>query len=152
MRLESGEHHGNVDDSILNAQLFTFKIFDDHYRDIINLLSMGYTLEGFNTTQKKQLVVKAAYFQLIAGQLYKMGLDEILHHYVLEHERPMMLNEENVVVEGGHYVGKSTVCKILQEGLWCSTLHANFRDYCCSCDIFQITRKWSQWDEMTVVP
>ena len=64
-----------------------------------------------------------------------MGLDEMLCHYVMEHERPMILNEVHASVEKGHYVGKVTVQKILQVGLWWPTLHANAREYCRNCDI-----------------
>ena len=53
-------------------------MIDDHFKDIIHLLTIGYTLEGFSTTRKKKLVVKAAYLQLIIGKLYNMGPDEIL--------------------------------------------------------------------------
>ena len=59
-----------------------------------------------------------AYFQLTVEHLYKMGPDEILWHCILEHENRMILNEAHVGVTGGHYAGKSTVHKILQEGLW----------------------------------
>ena len=58
--------------------------------------------------QKKQLVVRAADFTLIAGQLYKLGPDEILCRYVLEHERRRILEEAHVGVAGGHYAGKPT--------------------------------------------
>ena len=37
-------------------------MFDDHYIYIVYILSMGYEKEGFNTTIKQQLAVKAAYF------------------------------------------------------------------------------------------
>ena len=47
---------------------------------------MGTTLEELTTSQKKQLVVKAMDFQLIARQLYKIGPDEILRKCVLPHE------------------------------------------------------------------
>ena len=50
-----------------------------------------------------------------------MGLDEILRRCVLEHERPMVLNETHVGVVGGHYVGKEAVCKLLQAALWYPT-------------------------------
>jgi hypothetical protein len=43
--------------------------------------------------QKKQMVVFTAYFQLIAGQLYKMGPDEILRICVIEFEIPLILAE-----------------------------------------------------------
>jgi len=48
---------------------------------------IGTTPAEFTKQQKKQLVVKATDFTLIAGQLYKLGLDEILRRYVLENER-----------------------------------------------------------------
>jgi len=39
----------------------------------------------------------------------------------------MILNEAHHGVAGGHYVGKDTVHKTLQEGLW-STLHADAKE------------------------
>ena len=60
---------------------------DDYFRDIIEFLMTGTAPTEFTKQQKKQLVVKATDFTLIAGQLYKLGPDEILQRYVLEHER-----------------------------------------------------------------
>ena len=57
--------------------------------------------------------------------------------FILEHEKPMILNEAHVGVVRGHYVKKYTVWNILQAGLYCSTLHADARDYCRICDICQ---------------
>jgi hypothetical protein len=59
--------------------------------------------------QKKQLVVHATNFQLIARQLYKMGPDEILRRCVMELERPLILAEAHEIIAGGHYVGKEIV-------------------------------------------
>ena len=53
---------------------------------------------------------------------------------------------------GGGYAEKATVCKILQPGIWWPTMHVDARDYCCSCDVFQRTRKPSRRDEMPLVP
>jgi hypothetical protein len=53
-------------------------------------------------------VVKAVDYQLIAGNLYKLGVDGILRRCVLEHERPMILSEAHEGIAGGHYVGKAT--------------------------------------------
>ena len=102
---------------------------------------MGYAPVRFTTTQKKQLVVSAADFQLIVGQLYKMGPDEILRRCVLEHERPTILNEVHDGVTKGHNAIKSIVHKIIQVGLWWPNLHGNARDYYSSCDICQRTGK-----------
>jgi hypothetical protein len=52
------------------------------------------------------LVVKAADYQLIAGNLYKLGAYGILRRCVLENERPIILEEEHDVISGGHYAGR----------------------------------------------
>ena len=51
--LESGEDTCNLNDSLLGAELFTVKMFDDHYRDIMHFLTARYALLGFTTTQNK---------------------------------------------------------------------------------------------------
>jgi hypothetical protein len=66
--------------------------------------------------QKKQLVVKATNYQLIAGNLYKLGADGILRRCVLEHERPMILTEAHEGIAGGHYTGKETAQKFCVQG------------------------------------
>ena len=53
-------------------------VVDDHYAPIIQFLSTGVSPTDMSTSQNKQLIVKAYDFQLIAGQLYKLGPDEIL--------------------------------------------------------------------------
>ena len=73
---------------------------------------------------------------MIDGHLYKLGPNEILLHYVLEHERPIILSEAHARILGGHYAGKETVHNILQEGLWWPTMHVEAWDYCHSCDVF----------------
>ena len=70
-------------------------------------------------------MVRVADFQLIARQLYKMGLSEILHCYVLEHEQMMILNEAHASGIGGHYAIKYTMHNILQAGLWWPIMHAD---------------------------
>ena len=59
--------------------------------NIIHFLTIGTTLEGYTSQQKKELVVPAAYFSVITGHLYKMGSDEILRHYVPDFERNSVL-------------------------------------------------------------
>ena len=59
---------------------------DDYFQDIVQYLSTGFAPSEMKTQQKKQLVVRAADSTLIAGQLCKMGPDEILRRCVLDHE------------------------------------------------------------------
>ena len=107
-QLETREEPTNLDDNLTDAQLVSIKIVDEYYKDIIHFFTTGRALDGYNIVQKKKLVVKSEYFQLIFGQLYKMGHDENLHHCVLQHEWPMILVQAHDGVEGGHYAGKET--------------------------------------------
>ena len=53
-------------------------------------------------------MVRVAEFTLIAGQLYKMGPDEILRRCVLEHEKLLILAKAHSGAAGDHYAGKAT--------------------------------------------
>ena len=97
-------------------------------------------------------MVCATDFQLIVGQLYKLGPDEILRRYVLEHERSMILREAHEGVVGGHYARSATAKKVLQVGLWWPALHKEAKEYSWACDIFQRLGKLNRIDAMPLVP
>ena len=85
-RIELGEELSSLEDCLLDAQLFSIQIVDDHFQDIIQFLTTKTTPKPYTMKQKKQLVVHIANLTLIAGQFYKLGSNEILCKYVLEHE------------------------------------------------------------------
>jgi len=97
-------------------------------------------------------VVCAADFQLIGGQLYKLGHDEILRRYVMEHERTLILANVHEGLAGGHYAGSATTKKIVCIGLWWHTLHKEAKEYSQSCDVCQNLGKPNRRDEMSLVP
>ena len=132
--------------------MFAIQIVDEYFQDIAQYLSTVFPPTEMTTQQKKQLVVRAADFTLIAGQLYKMGPNEILRRCVLEHERPLILAEAHSGAAGGHYAGKAIAQNILTAGLWWPTIHKDAREYCHSYDICQRTGKPSRRDEMPLVP
>jgi len=51
---------------------------DDYFVDIVQFLNTGVAPIEYTIAHKKKLVGKATDYQLIAGQLYKLELDEIL--------------------------------------------------------------------------
>ena len=132
--------------------MFSIQIVDDYFRDIIEFLMTRTTPEEFTTQQKKKLLVKATNFTLIAGELYKLGLDEILQRYVLEHERQQILAEAHAGIVGGHYAGNPTAQKILTTRLWWPTLHKDAKEFCKRCDVCQRTGRPSRRDEMPLNP
>jgi hypothetical protein len=104
--------------------------------------------QEYNTTQKKNLVVRAADYQLIARHLYKMGADNILRRYVLEHQIPRVLTESHEGIGGGNYVGKTTMHKVLHVRLWWPTIHRDSKGYCQRCDVYQMVGKTNIRDEV----
>jgi len=125
---------------------------DDYFLDIAEFLSTSKAPKHFSVAQKKQLVVRASNYQLIAGQLYKLGLDDILRRCILDHEKIVVLDEAHGGLSGGHYAGKATTQKILREGLWWPTLHKDAKEYYQACDVFQRIGKPSRRDEMPLAP
>jgi hypothetical protein len=91
--LESRESSGAVDDQLPDADLFRVEATPEYLEDIAVFLSIGGCLETYSATQKLHMVVRAADYQLIAGQLYKLRLDSILRICVLDHETKYILWE-----------------------------------------------------------
>jgi hypothetical protein len=100
------EDAGNLDDSFSEAHLFAVMMVYDYFSNIVQFLKTCMTTSEIIVAQKKQVVVKATDYQLISGNLYKMGVDGILRHCVLEHKRPIILEEVHDVIVGGHYAGR----------------------------------------------
>ena len=98
------------------------------------------------------MVVHATNFTLIAGQLYKLGSNEILRRYVLEHERRRILEEVHVGIAGGHYAGKAIAQKVLTVGLWWPIVHKDAKEFYRSYNVCQRTGKPSRRDEMPLRP
>ena len=66
LQIDSGEEPSNLKDNFPDAQLFAIQIADEYYTDIIHFLTTGWAPDESTKHQKKQLVVKAADFKLIA--------------------------------------------------------------------------------------
>jgi transposase InsO family protein len=64
----------------------------------------------------------------------------------------MILAEAHEGIVGGHYVGKETMHKVLQAGLWWPTLHRYAKEYTRACDVCQQVGKPSRRDDMPLAP
>jgi hypothetical protein len=151
-RLEHGEEPTSLEDTLSDARLLAIRNIDDHFAEIVQFLSTGMEPSEYTIPQKKQLVLRAADFSLIARHLYKMGLDEILRRCFMEVERPMILVEDHEGITRGHYEGKVIAQKVLRAGLWWPTLHRDAKDYSRACDVCQRVVKPSRRDEIPLAP
>ena len=96
--------------------------------------------------------MKSLDLQLIAGQLYKLGPDEILRWCILPHDQGPILAEAHAGIAGHQYGGRTTVHKVLCDGLRWSTLHNDAKYYAWSYDVYQRVSKPSRQDEMLLLP
>jgi hypothetical protein len=55
-----------LEDNFPYAQLFLVQKYDEYFVDIIEYLSIGVAPHDFSTTEKKNLIVRAKDYQLIA--------------------------------------------------------------------------------------
>jgi hypothetical protein len=102
-RITNGEEPRNLEENFPDAQLFSVQIDDEYFFDIIEFFTIGFSPKEYNTTQKKNLMVRAAYYQLIAEHLYKIGVENILRRCDMKNEHPIILVEAHEGIVGGHY-------------------------------------------------
>jgi hypothetical protein len=93
--------------------LFRIEEILEYLEDIETFLNIGACPKTSSTTHKFHMVVGLVDYQLIAGQLYKLGLDNILRCCVLDHERQDILWECHNGVAEGHVGGKEMTMKFL---------------------------------------
>jgi hypothetical protein len=91
-RVTNGKDPTNLEDTLPDVQLFLVQIVDDYFADIIAYLSTWTAPQKLNTAQRKNLVVRAVDYQFIVRHLYKMGANNILRKFTLEHKRPRILS------------------------------------------------------------
>jgi hypothetical protein len=127
-------------------------IFNEYFVDFIEFLSTGFSPKEYTTTQKNNLVVRAGYYQLIAGHLYKLGAKNILRRCVMEHECPIILAKAHEGIVGGNYAGKAIAKKILHARLWWKTVSKDAKEYFQACDVFQRVGNPYRRDEMPLKP
>ena len=116
-RIDTGEEPIVVKDDLLDAHLFQIEAVPTELKEIAQFLENGQAPDGMSMKKKQILSMKVAPYSLINGFLYKMGLDEVLHRCVLEHERENIMYEAHRGPVGGHFQSDTTAKKIQQSGL-----------------------------------
>ena len=95
---------------------------------------------------------RAADYQLIMRQLYKLSLDKVLPRCVLNHERDDVLWECHLGVVGGHVGVKATTRKLLQAELWWRMIFRDPKKYSNNYDVCQRVGRPSHQNELLLQP
>ena len=133
-RIESGEDPTGIEDDLPNAQLFRVEGIPSELVEIGQYLQEGKAPDHYSEKRKKILTIKVAPFTLINGNLYKLGLDDVLRRCALEHEREDIIQEAHSGAAGGHFSVETTIKKILQAGLWWPSINKDCKQKISQCD------------------
>lgn len=122
LTLPVGEE-GMVDDQFLDEHLFTISILSLWFADIANYLVSTEFPSNFSSKEKNKIVRKSTPFTWIGGNLFKLGLDQILRRCVKEEEAFDILLTCHYGPCRGHCSAKRTTFNVLQAGYYLPTLH-----------------------------
>ena len=133
-RIESGEDLTGIEDDLPDAHLFRVEAIPSELVEIGQYLQEGKAPDHYSEKKTKILTIKVDPFTLINGNLYKLGLDDVLHRCALEHEREDIIQEAYSRPAGGHLSVETTIKKILQVGLWWPSINRDCKERISQCD------------------
>ena len=121
--MTSGKKAIKIDDNLPNAQLFVLQEEAQLFKadltpywadDIVHLLTNGLSDRPIDKARLARLMIKTHPYQLIAGQLYRLGQDGLLKRCVCEHEVEDVLQEAHARIARDHFDATTTARKVLQ--------------------------------------
>eukprot|EP00253_Pinus_taeda_P036460 PITA_36460 len=115
--LPTGEE-GMVDDQMLDEHLFSISVLSLWFADIANYLVSAQFLPHLSSKEKRKIMRKSSPFTWIEGNLFKIGPNQILRHYVREEDVFDILLTYHDGPCGGHFATKRIAFKILQAGYY----------------------------------
>ena len=110
---------------------------DNWYDQMLNYLQDGIFPEGMDKDHRRRLALRSRPYSVIAGFLYKRGIDGIVRRCVPEGEQDSVLQEAHSGTAGGHFSGQITSRKVFQAGLWWPTVIKDAFQMVKLCDICQ---------------
>ena len=122
-RIPMGEAVGQgIPDDLPDAHLFNMSSERELFKadltpywadDIVQVLENELPERPIKKARLRRLILKIQPYQLIAGQLYRLGQDGLLRRCVCEHEMHDALREAHGGIAGGHFSGDATARKVL---------------------------------------
>jgi len=103
-----------VDEWILDEHLFAILVLSPWFDDIANYLVPTQFPPNLPSKEKSIIIKKGTPFTRIGGNLFKLGLDQILRRCVREEEVFDILLTCHDGPYGGHFAAKITTFKVLQ--------------------------------------
>ena len=136
-RNEGAEPAIGILDQTVDAQLFSTE--PDWLHPIVDYLTTGTFRAHMTKEARKRIAHKAIPYQVLDGQLYRVGKNHQLRQVLTGSQPTTILQELHKGNAGGHYSHDITVRKILDAGYCWPTLHQDAVRYCQTCHECQMT-------------
>eukprot|EP00253_Pinus_taeda_P003350 PITA_03350 len=120
---------GMVDDQMSDEHLFSISVLSPWFADIAKYLVSTQFPPHLSSKEKSKIARKSTSFTWIGGNLFKIGLDQILRRCVKDEEVFDILRTCHDGSCGGHFATKRIAFKILQASYYWPTLHQDVRRY-----------------------
>ena len=106
-KLDTGDPPVGIEDELPDAALFQIEtnFSDNWYEQMLNYLQDGIFPEGMDKDHRRRLALRSRPYSVIAGFLYKRGIDGIVRRCVPEGEQDSVLQEAHSRTTGGHFSG-----------------------------------------------
>ncbi|CAN6685478.1 unnamed protein product [Malus baccata var. baccata] len=151
--------HSNTEEDLIplresfpNEQLFSLKITDPWYADIINYKVIKKIPDDFTRAQKDKLVKTAKYYERDDPYLWKYCTDQLIRRCVPESEFKSILTFCHSYACGGHFGANRTALKVLESGFYWPSLFKDAYEFCATCDRCQRTGNLGPRNQMPQTP
>ncbi|CAN6549775.1 unnamed protein product [Malus baccata var. baccata] len=151
--------HSNTEEDLIplresfpDEQLFSLKITDPWYADIINYKVIKKISDDFTRAQKDKLVKTAKYYEWDDPYLWKYCIDQLIRRCVPESEFKSILTFCHSYACGGHFGAKRTALKVLESGFYWPSLFKDAYEFCATCDRCQRTGNLGPRNQMPQTP
>ncbi|CAH9100957.1 unnamed protein product [Cuscuta epithymum] len=132
--------------------LFSIKVIQPWYANIVNFLVSGKFPPQFSKAQKEKLKMDSRLYVWDDPYLWKHCKDQIIRRCIPEYEITHIIEFCHSYACGGHFGPKRTAMKILESGFWWPSLFRDAHGFCRSCDNCQRAGNISRRNEMPQNP
>ncbi|XP_068317061.1 uncharacterized protein [Pyrus communis] len=139
-------------ESFPDEQLFSLKVTDPWYADIINYKVTKKIPDDFTRAQKDKLVKTAKCHKWDDPYLWKYFPNQLIRRCVPESEFKSILTFCHSYACGGHFGAKRTTLKVLESGFYWPSLFKDAYEFCATCDRCQRTGNLGPRNQMPQTP
>jgi len=125
-------------ESVTNSRMLHYFKVDyvpQWYLGLVEYVMSGRPHEDMSKAEARKLIRLVGPYQLIVGQLYIGGKDDLIRKCALPHEVDDLLFQAHDGIVGGHFAFALTTRKVPQARLWWPTLFKDAHQYVLRCDV-----------------